>query len=97
MYVSFNLSETTRRRAVCGKTARTVRREGGRNSMRPPYPYQGWHGLLAIVRAIGFTAPPQKKKDRPGWSLGRVETKGPDRLRTARLVRRLSSLSWAHP
>jgi len=24
---------------VCGKTARTVRREGGRKPIRPPYPY----------------------------------------------------------
>jgi len=30
---------TTNWRAVCGKTARTVRREGSRNSMRLPYPY----------------------------------------------------------
>ena len=26
-------------RAVCGRSARTVRREGRRNSMRRPYPY----------------------------------------------------------
>ena len=33
--------ETLDRRAVCGKTARTVRREGRRK--RLPYPYQRWH------------------------------------------------------
>src|SRR5438477_2182383 len=31
--------KTTDRRAVCGKSARTVRREGGPNSIGPPYPY----------------------------------------------------------
>src|SRR4051794_10579482 len=32
--------KTTDRRAVCGKSACTVRREGGPNSIGPPYPYQ---------------------------------------------------------
>ncbi len=31
--------KTTNWRAVCGRTARTVRREGGSNSIGPPYPY----------------------------------------------------------
>ena len=31
---------TTDRRAVCGKTARTVRREGRPNSIGRSYPYQ---------------------------------------------------------
>ena len=29
------------RRAVCGRSARTVRREGRRSQMRRPYPYPG--------------------------------------------------------
>src|SRR5436305_1283222 len=32
--------QTTDWRAVCGKTARTVRREGEPNSIGSPYPYQ---------------------------------------------------------
>ena len=32
--------ETINRRAVCGRSARTVRREGGPKSISPPYPYQ---------------------------------------------------------
>ena len=37
---TFNPSrETTDWRAVCGKTARTVLREGRLNSMSLPYPY----------------------------------------------------------
>lgn len=31
--------KTTDRRAGCGKSARPVRREGGLNSISPPYPY----------------------------------------------------------
>ncbi|MEJ7595707.1 MAG: group II intron reverse transcriptase/maturase [Planctomycetaceae bacterium] len=41
MLVSFNpIWATTDWRAVCGRTACTVLREGSRNSMRFPYPYQ---------------------------------------------------------
>ena len=32
--------KTINRRAVCGRSARTVRREGGPNPIGPPYPYQ---------------------------------------------------------
>ena len=39
--VSSNPSlETTDWKAVCGRTARTVWREGGLNSISPPYPYR---------------------------------------------------------
>ena len=50
MHVSSNRSRATERRAVCGKTARTVRREGGRKPMRPPYPYQRM--VRDAVRAV---------------------------------------------
>ena len=41
MLVSFNPTwATTDWRAVCGRTACTVLREGSRNSMRLPYPYR---------------------------------------------------------
>ena len=33
--------KTTDRRAVCGRTARTVRRGEGSNSIGPSYPYHG--------------------------------------------------------
>ena len=49
MFVSFNPQEPTNWRAVCGKTARTVRREGSRKSMRLSYPY-----LLDVDAARSF-------------------------------------------
>jgi hypothetical protein len=43
LYVVSNPREPPNRRAVCGKTARTVRREGEPNSIGSPYPYQSLH------------------------------------------------------
>jgi len=37
------------RRAVCGRSARTVRREGRRSQMRRPYPYPGAVGVTNRV------------------------------------------------
>ena len=36
--------KTTDRRAVCGRSARTVRREGGPTQVGPSYPYPGFRG-----------------------------------------------------
>jgi hypothetical protein len=46
LYSSPHRGRTTDRRAECGRTACSVRREGRRKSMRRPYPYRngvcGW-------------------------------------------------------
>jgi hypothetical protein len=43
---------TTDRRAVCGKTARTVLREGRSNSIDRPYPYPFLPSLLQCHPAV---------------------------------------------
>ena len=55
MFVSFNPQDPTNRRAVCGKTARTVRREGSRKSMRLSYPYLGMFVTAALLRIVPDT------------------------------------------
>jgi len=47
-FVSSNPSEPTDRRAVCGKIARTVRREGGLKPISPSYPYRHAREIAVI-------------------------------------------------
>ena len=48
IFVSSNPQEPTNWRAVCGRTARTVRREGRPNSIGRPYPYL-WLRLRRVM------------------------------------------------
>jgi len=54
MFASSNPSEPTDWRAVCGKTARTVRREGGLNSTSPSYPYLSSCPLGLVMAEASF-------------------------------------------
>lgn len=54
IFVSLNPSKaTTHWRAVCGKTARTVRREGELISISPPYPYRKNPKIASSAEFVG--------------------------------------------
>jgi hypothetical protein len=48
--------KTINRRAGCGRSARPVRREGGPNSIGPPYPYLSCRSNMRILPAIRIDA-----------------------------------------
>ena len=53
IFVSSNPQEPTDRRAVCGRTARAVRREGRPNSIGRSYPYRARREVAILQRETG--------------------------------------------
>ena len=63
--------ETTDWRAVCGTTARTVRREG--SAKADPYPYQGRPGTVSLGLMSAAVRAPARLEQEPGAALHLVD------------------------